>query len=149
MENKRLFAKLCLLQRQMYRRNSKLFLDLGVTPVQMNALMFIHKMTARGQNVMQKDVEKHVGLRPSSVSTLLTNLEKDGYLLRKVDGDDARAKFLTLTDKGIDLCLKNKMLMDECDGEIQRALTEAEQKDFERLLIKIIDEISKNEKERV
>lgn len=144
LENKRLFGKLCLLQRQMYRRNSKLFSELGVSPVQMHTLVFIHKTTSHGQNVMQKDVEKHVGLRPSSVSTLISNLEKDGYLLRTVDGEDARAKFLTLTDKGIELCLKNKMLMDECDGEIQRALTEAEQKDFDNLLTKIINSVSED-----
>lgn len=144
MENKRLFGKLCLLQRQMYRRNSKLFTDLGITPVQMNALVFIHKNTVKGDNVMQKDVERHIGLRPSSVSTLLTNLEREGYILRTVDGVDARAKFLTFTQKGVDLCLKNKMLMDECDGEIQRALSEEEQKEFENLLSKIINSVSEN-----
>ncbi|MCI8734850.1 MAG: winged helix-turn-helix transcriptional regulator [Clostridia bacterium] len=144
MENKRLFGKICLLQKQMYRQNCQLLGDTGVTPVQMNALWFIRKNALKGIKVMQKDVEKHVGLCPSSVSALLSNLEKDGYLLRTVADGDARGKYLALTGEGESLCLKNKMLMDKCDGAIQNALTDEEQKDLEKLLTKIINSVSEN-----
>ena len=46
----------------------------------------------------------------------------------------ARGKYLALTGEGESLCLKNKMLMDKCDGAIQNALTDEEQKDLEKLL---------------
>lgn len=139
MENKRLFGKMCYLHRQMCRDNNQLFAEYGVTPVQMQALIFIHKSTKAGQKVCQKDVEKVVNLRPSSVSTLLSNLEKEGFLIRTVSEGDARTKYLELTEKGKEICIKDKLFMEGCDGAIQSALTEDEQRQFDRLLQKIID----------
>ena len=142
MENKRLFGKMCYLHRQMCRDNNQLFAEYGVTPVQMHALIFIHRSTKAGQKVCQKDVEKVVNLRPSSVSTLLSNLEKEGFLVRTVSEGDARTKYLELTEKGKYVCIKDKLFMESCDGAIQTALTEGEQQEFDRLLQKIIDTIS-------
>ena len=142
MENKRLFGKMCYLHRQMCRDNNQLFAEYGVTPVQMHALIFIHRQTKSGEKVCQKDVEKVVNLRPSSVSTLLSNLEKEGFLVRTVSEGDARTKYLELTEKGKYVCIKDKLFMESCDGAIQTALTEGEQQEFDRLLQKIIDTIS-------
>lgn len=127
----------------MCRENNQLFAEYGVSPVQMHALIFIHINTKQGKKVCQKDVEKQINLRPSSVSTLLSNLEKDGFLVRTVAEDDARTKYLELTEKGECLCIKDKMLVDRCDGAIQSALTEDELTQFETLLEKIIQTISK------
>lgn len=145
MENKRLFGKLSFLHRQMCRDNNVLFAEYGITPVQLHALICIRKATLRGERVRQRDIEKEVNLRASSVSTLLTNLEKDGFVVRTVAEDDARTKYIELTQKGIDICKKNKLLIDNCDVLIQSALTEDEQNQFEKLLNKIIDSISKQE----
>lgn len=127
----------------MCRENNQLFAEYGVTPVQMHALIFIHINTKQGKKVCQKDVEKQINLRASSISTLLSNLEKDGFLVRTVAEDDARTKYLELTEKGECLCIKDKMLVDACDGAIQSALTEDELAQFETLLEKIIQTISK------
>ena len=127
----------------MCRENNQLFAEYGVSPVQMHAMIFIHINTKEGKKVCQKDVEKQINLRPSSVSTLISNLEKDGFLVRTVSDGDARTKYLELTEKGKDLCIKDKMLVDSCDGAIQSALTEEEQTQFVNLLEKIIQTISK------
>lgn len=127
----------------MCRENNQLFAEYGITPVQMHALIFIHVNTKQGKKVCQKDVEKQINLRASSISTLLSNLEKDGFLVRTVAEDDARTKYLELTEKGECLCIKDKMLVDACDGAIQSALTEDELTQFETLLEKIIQTISK------
>ena len=147
MENKRLFGLINYLHRQMSRENNQLFTDYGVTPVQFNAILFVFIQNKKGKNVCQKDIERHVNLRPSSVSTLLTTIEKSGFILRTVAEGDARTKFVTLTDKGKVLCGKNKLLMDKCDARIQSALSEEEQETFANLLNKIIAEIEKPEKE--
>lgn len=142
MENKRLFGKLCYLHRQMCRENSQLFAEYGVSPVQMHALVFVHKNSKEGKKVCQKDVEKQINLRPSSVSTLISNLERDGFLIRTVSEGDARTKWIELTEKGKCLCIKDKLLVDRCDGAIQSALTEGEQEEFEKLLNKILNSIT-------
>ena len=142
MQNKRLFGKICYLERQMCRESHQLFAEYGVSPVQMRTLIFIHVNELNGTAVCQKDIEKQLNLRASSVSTLLGNLEQDGFIARAVSDGDARIKNLTLTEKGKGVCEKNKLIFDKCDGVIQAALTEEEQKQFEALIEKIIKTIS-------
>lgn len=129
----------------MCRDNNLLFAEYGITPVQLHALICIRKAMKSGERVCQKDIEKEVNLRASSVSALLTNLEKGNFVVRTVAEDDARTKFIELTEKGSDICKKNKLLIDNCDVLIQSALTEDEQNQFEKLLNKILDSISKQE----
>ena len=131
----------------MSRENSCLFAEHGITPIQMHVLVFIGKQTHQNKCVCQKDIEKHVNLRASSVSTLLGTLEKNGYLKRVVSDGDARTKYVTLTDAGKSICDKSKILMDKCDGLVQSALSEEEQETFKDLLNKIIAHIEQPEKE--
>ena len=131
---------MCYLHRQMRRDNQKLFAEYGISHVQMHTMVFIKIETDEGRSVCQKDIEKQVNLRPSATSTMLTNLEKRGFIVRTVSGDDARTKYLSLTEKGKDLCVKDKLLMDKCDGIVESALTEEEQENFKNLLLKIIAE---------
>ena len=138
MENKRLYGLLCCLHRQMRRDNQKLFAEYGISHVQMHAMVFIKVETDAGRCVCQKDIEKQVNLRPSAMSTMLTNLEKRGFIARTVADGDARTKYVNLTEKGKDLCLKDKLLMEKCDGIVQSALTEEEQETFKNLLLKIM-----------
>ena len=138
MENQRLYGLLCCLHRQMRRDNHKLFAEYGITHVQMHAMIFIQCESNEGKSVCQKDIEKQVNLRPSAMSTMLTNLEKRGFLIRTVSDDDARTKCVRLTEKGKNVCLKDKLLMDKCDTIVQTALTEDEQEIFKNLLLKIM-----------
>lgn len=146
MENKRLYGQICYLQRQMNRENNFLFSEYGVNPVQMHALMFLYKIAKEGDSACQKDIEKYINLRASSVSILLSTLEKNGLITRTVADGDARTKYVSLTDKGEEICIKSKLRMDECDGVIQSALSEDEQDTLKNLLDKIIAEIGKTEK---
>lgn len=136
---------MCFLHRQMYRENIQLFAKYGVSPVQMHAMVFIRKSSMKGEKVMQKDVEKFINLRASSVSTLISNLESKGFITRTVSEGDGRARYIELTEKGNNICLKDKQLMEKCDGAIQSALDKDEQEEFDRLLTKIIDSVSKSD----
>ena len=133
MENKRLFGKICYVHRQMLRE----------TPVHLRTLVFIHIRNLNGARVCQKDIENHLNLRPSSVSSLISNLENDGFLVRGTDEENARKKYIELTLKGKEACKEDKQMMDECDGIIQSALSEEEQRQFACLLDKIIDKIER------
>ena len=89
----------------MSRENNFLFAGYGITPVQMDALVFVLRRTRQGEKVCQKDIEKHVNLRAFFLfRTLLTTLEKKGYLVRNVADGDARTKYITLTERGNVLC---------------------------------------------
>lgn len=136
---------MCKVNREMARRNSENLSALGLTGAQMQTLVFVHRNTIAGKQVCQRDVERELNLRASSVSALLANLTSSGYITREHIGGDARTKFIELTPEGEQLCLKNKELMERCDGMIQSALTEEEQFAFRTLLLKIFSHIKECE----
>ena len=141
MENKRLFGLMCYVNRELARRNSENLAALGISGAQLQTLIFVHKNSEAGTPVCQRDVERELNLRASSVSALLSDLTASGYITRTHIDGDARTKFIGLTAEGEQLCLKNRALIDECDGMIQDALTEDEQKAFKSLLIKIFNHV--------
>ena len=141
MENRRLFGLMCYVNREMERRSSENLSSFGISGAQLQTLVYVHRCTLRGEKVCQRDVERELNLRASSVSTLLAGLTSCGYVTRAFAEGDARTKFIELTPKGEQLCLKNRELMDKCDAIIQDALTEEEQVQFKELLLKIFNHI--------
>ena len=141
MENRRLFGLMCYVNREMERRNSENLSSVGLTGAQLQALVYVPRNSLKGIKVCQRDVERELNLRASSVSALLANLTSDGYVTRNYADGNARTKFIELTEKGEKLCLKNRELMDKCDAIIQDALTEDEQMQLRELLIKIFNHI--------
>lgn len=141
MKNKKIYPLICCLQRQLHRNNNGIFSEYGVTPVQMHALMFVYKNNKLGADICQRDIESELNLRPSSVSTLITNLEKNGLIARSVSEGDARAKSISLTERGNIVCIENKMEMDKCDSALQEILSEEEQDILKNLLLKVLGSI--------
>lgn len=141
MENRRLFGLMCYVNREIERRNSENLSSFGISGAQLQTLVYVHRCTLNGEKVCQRDVERELNLRASSVSTLLAGLTSCGYVTRAFAEGDARTKFIELTPKGEELCLKNRELMDKCDAIIQDALTEEEQEQLKGLLIKIFNHI--------
>lgn len=50
--------------------------------------------------VMQLDLSRRTGLKPPSVSSMLYQMEIEGYVNRKVDSQDGRSVRVYLTQKG-------------------------------------------------
>lgn len=146
MENKRIFGRICCLQRYMCRENNVLFTEYGITPIQMDTLIFVLIKNKNGVQVCQRDVERFLSLRASSVSTLISKLCNKGYMNRAVADGDARTKYISLTNDGVEICKKHKILMDKCDSIVQSALTEEEQETFISLLNKISNACGKEVK---
>ncbi len=149
MENKRLYGKICAIQRNLSRTNNAIMSGSGVSPIQMHTLIALHKAEYTGKNLCQKDIERLLSLRPSSVSSMLVNLERGGYIMRSCPKDNARIKIVSLTEKGRNLCINNKKTLDECDNIVMNALTPEEQDTLDYLLTKILKDIdSKNSKNK-
>lgn len=143
MEDKKIFELICYLHRQMSRENNILFSEYKLSHVQLHVLFYVDKCVKTGENVCQRDIEKQLNLRPSSVSTLLSNLEKEGFIVRTVSDGDARTKYIRLTESGLNICDKNKLLIDDYDKAIRSSLNDEEQKALRNLLTKIIDSLNK------
>lgn len=138
MENRRLFGLICYVHREIERRNSVSLSSFGISGVQLQTLVYVHMNATSGKKVCQRDVERVLNLRPSSVSTLISNLTAEGYVMRTSSEGDARVKYIELTPKGEELCLKNRELMDKCDEIIQSALNAEERASLQSLLLKIM-----------
>ncbi len=143
MEKKRLFGRMCCLHALLVRKIDSLLSEYGLNGMQMHTMIFVKIKNMRGEKVCQRDVERETGLRPSSVSSMLSNLERSSFIVRTPSEEDARTKYITLTPEGDELCEKNKELMNNADLIIEDALTEEERANLSELLFKIIAHIKK------
>ena len=135
------------MHRALVRNNDGNLAEYGISAVQLHALVFIRLSELRGISVCQRDVERETGLRPSSVSAMLGNLERADIITRTPSKDDARTKYISLTPLGEELCIKNKELMDRCDEQVCAALTDEEQATLKRLLVKILASIEEKDRQ--
>jgi DNA-binding MarR family transcriptional regulator len=143
-ENKRLFGMICCLKRELGRQHDMQLSEYGISGVHMHALIFLLKAEQRGEHVCQRDIERELGLRPSSISTMLSNLEKKGLIVKTQAVGDGRTKYITLTEKALKLCEENKKLMDNNDAFVQSVLSDEEQEQLKDLLEKIIHSLQSN-----
>ena len=135
---------MCCLHALLVRKIDSLLSEYGLNGMQMHTMIFVKIKNMRGEKVCQRDVERETGLRPSSVSSMLSNLERSSFIVRTPSEEDARTKYITLTPEGDELCEKNKELMNNADLIIEDALTDEERANLSELLFKIIAHI-KNE----
>jgi DNA-binding MarR family transcriptional regulator len=143
-ENKKLFGLICCLQRELSRQNDVHLAEYGITGVQLHSLIFLLRSQDRGISVCQRDIERELGLRPSSVSTLLANLERKDLIVKSQNAGDARTKYISLTDKALKLCAENKKLMDSNDAFVQSILSDEEQEQLKVLLEKVLHSLQSN-----
>lgn len=114
----------------------------GITDVQSRILGFIQH-NADKRDIFQKDIEEHLDIRRSSVTSVLQLMEKNGYIKRVSVSEDARLKKIILTEKGLktqkcifDFILKfEKSLRDELSDDEFRTLIDL----INRLSSKIAD----------
>jgi DNA-binding MarR family transcriptional regulator len=74
--------------------------DLALTHAQYAVLAPLLGMTSEGRRPSQRELADVTGLEPLYISKLLRGLERDGYVERAPNPDDARAVRLALTHNG-------------------------------------------------
>lgn len=104
-----------------------------ITCEQSRLLGYIFYRNDNGECVYQKDIESEFGIKRSSVTSILSNLEKGGYIIREVDKSDSRIKRIMLTDKGISVQKRITDVIRMIETEIVRGMTKEECDTFLRL----------------
>lgn len=94
------------------------------------------------QEVFQRDVETKFSLARPSVTCVVKSMEKKGYLFRESVPYDARLKKLVLTDKGIDLHIKNKETIDRLEDRLKGCLTDEEVETFLHIARKLKESLN-------
>lgn len=110
-------------------------LEHPITPPQVRTIRFI---AFQGENtVCQRDIEEAFDLKPSSVSLLLRNMEKEGLIYRQSVEGDGRLKSVHLTDYAKNLSVHLREVGDQIEEIISDGITPEEKKVFFAVLQKI------------
>lgn len=98
-----------------------------------------------GQTVYQKDIEKEFNVKRSSVTSILSNLEKSGYILRKDDEKDRRTKIIILTEKGVFLSERMEENIARLENVISEGMSMEERAEYIRLTKLAISNVKNSE----
>ena len=112
----------------------------GLSPQAGRTLGFIEASEAKG--VVQKDLAEASGTRAASVTALVQNLERDGWIERRTDPKDSRRKTLHTTQKARDVIGSWSGFWEKAEADILSPLEPAERATLIRLLRKIDDAYS-------
>ena len=114
--------------------------EMNLTSSQMNILFYIS--TNDDIEINQKDIEKNLYLKNSTVTDILNRLENNGFLYRTASEKDGRYKKIVLTDKGKDIYEKmvEKALIFET--YFTKGMTKGESEILFELLQKVFKNVS-------
>ena len=97
-DEKKLMEKYDKLNRRMLRYFSSFFTDTQITSIQGLILHYII-VESETRDIFPKDLEEFLEIKGSSVTSLISNLERNGYLRRESLDSDRRYKKLVLTEQ--------------------------------------------------
>ena len=78
------------------------------------------------KDIFQRDLEAHLKIGRSSVTTVLNLMEKNGYVTRSLVDKDARLRKISLTEKGRAMNLRIRKIIDRMESSLLDGLSEAE-----------------------
>ena len=81
----------------------------------------------------QKDIAEAYGIKGPSVTSLIKTMEKNGFITRVKNKNDARSYDVFLTEKGEEVFHQVKKAFFEYDGEFSKKLSDEDKKEFLRL----------------
>lgn len=124
------------------RKISKSCTNNIITPVQ---AQIIDYMIKNNNYVYQKDIEKILHFRRSTISGILHTMEKNELIKKQNMDKDARVKMIVLTKKAINLHNEIVEKFNKLNKEICKNIKDEELSIFLNTLDKMIDNIRKDD----
>ena len=115
-------------------------LNLDVTPVQGRIIMLIFDSE---KEVCQKEIENSISCKKSTLSGILSTMEKNDLIIRKGSESDSRRNVLVLTKKAEGIANKLKEDMIELNKILCENITDDEYTLFSDVLKKINDNLGR------
>ena len=112
-------------------------MNLDITPMHAKIIMTLYKSS---EPLCQKDLEGPISCNKSTMSSIVSTMEKNGLLTRESSKHDSRMNYLILTDKGLEMAdfLKKDRKYTE------RIMMDGISEDEYLILTQVIDKIRKN-----
>ena len=120
---------------------NNLLREYGVTHQQTQILAYIYARP--NTDVFQKDLEKELGLKSSTVTVILQNLEKNNYIERSECDYDKRQKLIRVTDKAASMHEHFMSSVNAIEYILTESMSEQEQKELKKLLRKAVENVKK------
>lgn len=145
MDEKSLMAQYDKLNRKMQRHFASYFVGSQLTCIQGLVLHYII-VESRHRDIFQKDLEEFLEIKGSSVTSLINNLERNGYLRRENLESDGRYKKLVLTEKTREI--QDDILKRVFDYmySMFEGIPEKDLKIFESVILKMSENASKTDR---
>lgn len=142
MQDKRLFFKFNRSQHLLYTRLEQgCQAELGITPIQLGAIFFLHK----NDGCLQKDMARGLHLNKPAITGLVSRMDKAGLIERKGCDKDARATRIFLKDSARDITRKAFPLLKKLNDTLVSGFSEEEIEVVHRFFESVITKFSKEE----
>lgn len=116
------------------------FADCDVTYPQSRVLTRLFSQLGKG-DVNQRNLEYALGIKASSVSSLVRNLEQKGFVTCERLPQDTRNKRIILTEKGLRLRDFIESIRNQAESEMTRGLTPDQVAVFRACLLQVMDNL--------
>lgn len=125
-----------ILSRQIKRKIDESVAKYDVTSVQCAIIEFIsHNREKR--DIFAKDIESNFNMRRATVAEVMSLMERNNLIKRKVSDEDARLKKIVLTEKSLKIKENFEKDIKEVEKELLKGFTEEEKQEFLRLIYKM------------
>ena len=118
------------LWRASHTRIAEALASVGLTP----ALFGVLNVLRARDGAIQQEIASSMGIDPSTMVSLIDDLERAGLAERRPHPTDRRARAVAISPKGRRLLDRARRMATEVDSEVLRGLTAAERRDLIRLL---------------
>ena len=102
MENVSLIHEIKKINGDIFRGISNRYkeMNLDITPMHAKIIMTLYRSS---ESLCQKDLEEPMSCNKSTMSSVISTMEKNGLLTRNVSDFDSRINYLKLTEKGLEI----------------------------------------------
>ena len=139
MEKKSLIHEIKIINGDIFKAISNRYkgMNIDITPMHARIIMTIYKSS---EPLCQKDLESSMSCNKSTMSSILSTMEKNGLLIRQTSEHDSRINYLVLTDKGLEMVDFLKKDRKYTEGIMMDGISDDEYLIFTQ----VIDKIRKN-----
>lgn len=122
-------------QNVVFKYFSQQLLAYNITPSQYGVLSCLWQEKAK----TPKGIGKLLYLEPSTISTILDKMQKNGLIERNIDTNNRRVILVSLTQKSRDLQYPIERIVVNMNNHILSEFTSEEKQNLSKILLKIIN----------
>lgn len=137
-DEQKLMEKYDKLNRRIRRYFSSFFTGTSITSIQALILHYLI-VESEKKDIFPKDLEEFLEIKGSSITSLISNLERNGYLRRESLASDGRYKKLVLTEQTLAIRDDITSRINEYMKSIFVGISEDDLKVFEKVILQMTE----------